>query len=61
MSPMPPKFTKRRKERGVTSLEYAVIAGVLVVALIGIFQALGTNIGTLFTNITTAISSGINP
>ena len=37
--------------RGVTALEYAIIAGVLGIALVGIFKTFSTTISTLFTTI----------
>jgi pilus assembly protein Flp/PilA len=38
-------------ERGVTALEYGIIAGVLGLALIGIFKTFGTTLSTLFVKI----------
>ncbi|NIC40978.1 Flp family type IVb pilin [Aquabacterium sp. A08] len=47
-----------RQELGATALEYAVIAGILVVALIGIFTTLGDGVGTLFNDILSKLGVG---
>lgn len=47
-----------RKQLGATALEYAVIAGILVVALIAIFTSLGEGLGTMFNNILTQLGVG---
>lgn len=36
--------------RGVTAVEYAVIAGVIVIAIATAFNALGTKLTTFFTS-----------
>jgi Flp pilus assembly pilin Flp len=41
-----------KDRRGVTAVEYAVIAGVLVLAIGGAFTALGTTLKTYFSNLT---------
>lgn len=41
--------------RGVTALEYGIIAGVLGLVLIAIFTTLGTQLTALFTKIGTAL------
>ena len=41
--------------RAVTALEYGIIAGVLGLALIGIFRAFGTTLSSLFEKIGTSI------
>jgi pilus assembly protein Flp/PilA len=38
-------------DRGVTALEYAIIAGVLGIALIGIFTSFSGTLTTLFSSI----------
>lgn len=43
--------------KGVTAVEYAVIAGVLVTAVAGAFTALGTGLSTKLGDIVTAIAS----
>lgn len=47
-----------RQEMGATALEYAVIAGILVVALIAIFTTLGGGIETLFNDILSKLGVG---
>ena len=44
--------------RGVTSVEYAVVAGVLVVLIVGAFTTLGTGISTLLTNVVGSMGPG---
>lgn len=50
-----------RDERGVSALEYAIMAGIVVVALTAVGAGFKTSISglftTLFTNITTASAS----
>ena len=41
-----------KDRRGVTAVEYAVIAGVLVLAIGGAFTQLGATLKTYFTNLT---------
>ena len=41
----------KNDERGVTALEYGIIAGVLGLVLIGIFTSFGSQLSTLFSNI----------
>ena len=41
----------QRDRRAVTALEYGIIAGVLGLVLIKIFQSFGTTMSTLFTTI----------
>ena len=40
-----------RDRRGVTALEYGIIAGVLGLVLIVIFKSFGTTLSTLFSSI----------
>ncbi len=47
-----------RQELGATALEYAVIAGILVVGLIVVFTDLTAGITTLFDNILTELKVG---
>ncbi len=44
-----------RDERGVTALEYAMIAALIGLVIITGVTALGTRLNTVFGNITTAI------
>jgi pilus assembly protein Flp/PilA len=47
-----------KDERGVTALEYGLIAGLIAVVIITSVTALGTKLSTVFANITSALSSG---
>lgn len=42
-----------KDERGVTALEYGLIAGLVAVAIVTSVTALGTQLSTTFQNITT--------
>ena len=42
--------------KGVTALEYGLLAGLIAVVIIGAVQTLGTNMSTIFSNIATAMS-----
>jgi pilus assembly protein Flp/PilA len=46
-----------RDERGVSAMEYAILAGIVAVALGGIGVAFGTSVTTMFTTMFTAIST----
>ena len=50
-----------KNEEAATALEYAVIAGVLVVVLVTVFTNLGNSIEELFGNIMTSIGDGTQP
>ncbi len=43
----------RRDERGVTALEYALIAALIAVAIVGALGTLGSDLNTTFTSIGT--------
>jgi pilus assembly protein Flp/PilA len=47
-----------KDERGVTALEYGLIAGLIAVVIISAVTALGTKLSTTFTAITTALPAG---
>lgn len=47
-----------KDERGVTALEYGLIAGLIAVVIITSVTALGTKLSTVFANITSALPSG---
>ncbi|QIE29910.1 Flp/Fap pilin component (plasmid) [Caballeronia sp. SBC1] len=53
------KFFKAfvRDERGVSALEYAMMAGIVAVTLGAVGLTFKTTIATLFTNMTTAVST----
>lgn len=42
-----------RDERGVSALEYAVLAGVIIAAVLGISSSFGTGLSGLFTGLIT--------
>jgi pilus assembly protein Flp/PilA len=42
-------------ERGVTALEYGIIASILGLVLVGIFSNFGSTLSTLFGNVGTSI------
>ncbi|CAN7393504.1 Flp family type IVb pilin [Caballeronia sp. LjRoot29] len=46
-----------RDERGVSAMEYAVLAGIVAVALGGVGVAFGNNVTTMFNNMFTAITT----
>jgi pilus assembly protein Flp/PilA len=44
-----------RDRKAVTALEYGIIAGVLGLALIGIFQTFGTTLSAVFSGIGSSV------
>jgi pilus assembly protein Flp/PilA len=44
-------FKFGRDERGVTALEYGIIASILGLVLVGIFQGFGSTLGNLFNSV----------
>jgi pilus assembly protein Flp/PilA len=46
-----------RDERGVSAMEYAVLAGIVAVALGGVGVAFGNSVTTMFTTMFSAIST----
>jgi len=50
----------RRDERGVTALEYAILAGIIVVALVAVGGTFSTNLQAIFTTLTTTVSNTIS-
>ncbi|MDR5762699.1 Flp family type IVb pilin [Caballeronia sp. LZ035] len=46
-----------RDERGVSAMEYAILAGIVVVALVAVGTAFSTNMQTIFTNLTTKVKN----
>ena len=50
----------RRDERGVTALEYAILAGIIVVALVAVGTTFSTNLQAIFTALTTKVSTTIS-
>jgi pilus assembly protein Flp/PilA len=47
-----------KDERGVTAMEYGLIAALVAVAIIGSVTALGTKLSTTFTTISGALPNG---
>ena len=45
-----------RDEQGATAIEYGLIAALIAVAAIVGMQALGTSLGTTFTNVSTTLN-----
>jgi|HubBroStandDraft_1064217.scaffolds.fasta_scaffold104020_1 pilus assembly protein Flp/PilA len=45
-------------ERGVTALEYGLIAGLIAVVIVASVTALGTKLAATFTSITAAMPAG---
>ena len=45
-----------REEEGLTTVEYAVAGGLIALAVVGAFQALGVTVGGVITGIDTAIN-----
>ncbi len=46
-------------ESGATAIEYGLIAALVSVAAIGALQAMGTSLTTMFTNVSTALTSAV--
>lgn len=44
-----------RDEDGVTAIEYALIASLIALAIIAAVKALGTQLSTVFNNVTTSV------
>ena len=44
-----------RDESGATAIEYGLIAALIAVVIIGTLQAVGTNLKTTFTSVSTAL------
>ncbi|MDR5818205.1 MULTISPECIES: Flp family type IVb pilin [unclassified Caballeronia] len=53
------KFIKAfvRDERGVSAMEYAILAGIVVVALVAVGSAFSTNMQDVFSNLTTKVKA----
>ena len=47
----------RRDERGVTALEYGLIAALIAVVIIAAVSFLGTSVSTAFNNVANAINN----
>lgn len=53
-------FQLFRKTDGVTSLEYALIAALIAVVIIGAVTALGTNLNALYQDIADKVGNAIS-
>jgi pilus assembly protein Flp/PilA len=53
------KFFKAfvRDERGVSAMEYAILAGIVGVALVAVAGTFGTNVGTWFSYLNTKVAA----
>ena len=49
----------KRDEKGVTALEYGLIAALIAVIIIGSITTLGSNLSTMFNNIATKTSNAV--
>ncbi len=50
-----------KDESGATAIEYGLIAALVSVAAIGALQAMGTSLNTMFTAVSTALDTAVNP
>jgi len=46
-----------KDESGATAIEYGLIASLIAVAIIAGAKALGTNLNTMFTNLSSSVST----
>ncbi|WP_175686537.1 Flp family type IVb pilin [Burkholderia anthina] len=46
-----------KEDNGVTAIEYGLIAGLIAVAIIFSVSQIGVNLGTMFSTISTCVSS----
>ncbi|WP_168788372.1 Flp family type IVb pilin [Paraburkholderia aromaticivorans] len=46
-----------RDERGVSAMEYAILAGIIVVALTAVSATFSTSVSSMFTNLFTKITA----
>ena len=47
-----------KEEDGVTALEYTVLAGLVIVVIVGLFAAMRGNVTTIWTQIAAALALG---
>jgi len=50
-----------KDEEGATAIEYGLIAGLISVVIAVTVGAIGTDLGTLFTNISNSLKSAVTP
>ncbi|WP_337876690.1 Flp family type IVb pilin [Elioraea sp.] len=48
----------RSEEKGVTAIEYGVIAAVIIVALVAVLEGVAGGLTAAFTDVATALSGG---
>ncbi|MBU9575808.1 Flp family type IVb pilin [Burkholderia multivorans] len=46
-----------KEETGVTAIEYGLIAGLIAVAIVASVSTIGTNLGSMFANISSCVST----
>ena len=51
------KYLIRKREEGVTAIEYGLIAALIAVAIIVAVALVGTNLNTTFSNVATHVGS----
>jgi pilus assembly protein Flp/PilA len=51
-------FALKRNGRAVTALEYAMIAAMFALAIIGALSTMGTTVSTTFSKVASAITAG---
>lgn len=54
------KLSKFRSEEGVTALEYALLAALIAVVIVGAVTLLGTSASDAFQNVADNISDAVN-
>lgn len=52
-------FLNAKNEKGVTAVEYGMLAALIVLAIIGVISTLGGNLNTVFTNVNTSVKAKI--
>ena len=50
-----------KDEEGATAIEYGLIAGLISVAIVGVVTTVGTDLGAVFTEISTKLQAAITP
>jgi len=48
-----------KDEEGATAIEYGLIAGLISVAIVGILVTVGTDLGAIFTEISTRLQAAL--
>lgn len=60
MSSLPSERPWRHSDRGVTAIEYALIAALVAVAIVGALSATGTNLGALYNDVMDKITAALS-